>query len=332
MADWGFIAGYLRSLKKDLLDGPALFRLIDASNELSFLKAVEDSAYGEYFTAGNIAHYDDIFEKYMQDLLAGLEKLVPDSPLLRLQHLSYDLSNMKIVYKTKSRGESMRWESLSENGTIEPEELYTIIEDKTYFKLHPSFDQAFKELDENSKMFADDQIVDFRLDQAAMEYKWHTLSEDAEYRALLPYLSAIADMENIKNTLRAKKLGIERTLFHYILLSHGTIPVDRFEMYFGSSLTDIAESIKNSLYGPDLADGLDAAVSGEGFSLLERQMDLYLLKTISGFQFAASGPRVLAEFLELKKMEIKNLTILFIGKLNNLAADQIKTRLRTNAI
>ncbi len=332
MADWGFVAGQLRSLKKDLLDGPALFRLIDAGNDMAFLKAVEDSSYGAWFTAGNIAHYDLIFEKYLLDLYESLEKLLPENPILLLQHLNYDISNMKIVYKTKARGDSMKWESLNENGTIVPEELYTIIEDKLYFKLPQPFDIAFRELDEILHNFPDDQIVDFRLDQAAMDYRYSLLSETEEYREVLPYLTVQADLENIKNTLRAKKMGIERLMFPYVLLPHGTIPADRFEMYYAENLEDLTEHLRDTQYGKIITTGLDAMLDKKGFSLLEKQIDLYLLEQISSYQYAAGGPLVLVEFLELKRLEIKNLTILFIGKLNNLAADQIKARLRTNAV
>lgn len=332
MADWGFLAGYLRSLKKDLLDAPALGRLLETGSEMAFLKAVEDSSYGSWFTAGNIAHYDQIFEKHLLEIFSRLEQLLPGDPLLRLQRLPYDLANMKLVYKTKARGDSMKWESLSENGTLQPEDLYTIIEDKLYFKLPGAFDRAFRELDEILHHFPDDQIVDFRIDQAAVEYRYELLKDMPEYQALLPLLSAQADLENIKNSLRARKLSIDRNLFRYILLEHGSIPRDRFENWFSESLEDLAEHIRDSRYGTALAEGLDSLLDKKGFSLLEKLMDQYLMGVVNSYQYIASGPLVLAEYLELKHMEIKNLTILFIGKLNNLAADQIKTRLRSYAV
>ena len=53
---------------------------------------------------------------------------------------------------------------------------------------------------------------------------------------------------------------------------------------------------------------------------------------LNDFVYKMSGPEVVEEFIRLKKMEIKNLKIVFIGKLNEMSTEDIKMRLRRYAV
>ncbi len=147
---------------------------------------------------------------------------------------------------------------------------------------------------------------------------------------MLKHLRVVIDLENIKNVLRAKKAEIDRSLMPAVILRHGTIPADFFVSISGEVIQEIVLHIRKTAYGHELEPSLNELLEKGGFGALEKQIDEMIMHRLSPFRYVSQGPEVVEEYLWLKNLEIKNLKILFIGKINNIAADEMKERIRQN--
>jgi len=328
MQDWIYCSSYLRALEKYLLDYNTLIKWSEAQNTEVLLKYIKDSVYSNYFENVGIEKYEDIFEKNVIELYREIETLIPDRSIISVYRSQYDLNNIKIVLKNSLLGKTIEWQNLSENGNIPPEEIYSLIEEKLYGKLHPILAKALMLAEEEYQKRNNPQIIDFILDSAYWDYKYNVLNCYEGYCNVQKHYRFIIDMENIKNIIRAKTINMEQQSLSFILLENGYISRHLFNEIYQKSLADILEEILRTSYGNNLEKGIHALLNGEGYSLLEKQMDELIMDKLYGFKGTMSGPEVIEEYLSYKKMEVKNLKIIFIGIQNDIPPENIKSRLR----
>lgn len=330
MVDWGFVAGRLRSLQQYLIDYDTLSAWADVNGKEGLLKEVKDSPYAEIFSGDDLSLYDSAFENYLDEVYAEIGKLIPDDLLIRLHTLTYDLNNLKIILKSKLMGADVNWEILSEKGSVTPEDLFTVVEEEQIGKLPKEIGSKLTFIEDEYRKSGDIQIADFMIDNAFNDYRFALLGSEEGYEKIRAFYETLVDMENMKNTLRAKTMNFERAVLEHLLLSHGSLSVDYFDDIYGESFSDIVEHFKESSYGEKLMAGLSDVGERGHFSVLEKDMDELLAEMIRPFRFVSSGPEVVEEYIFLKNLEVKNLKILFIGKLNNLPSEEIKKRIRNN--
>lgn len=330
MVDWGYVSGRIRSYENYLLDYNTIIRWSDADDVSVLLKYMKDSVYADVFNEENVSHYEEVLEQYQLDMYDELSNLIPEDELLKIHNLTYDLNNIKIIFKSKFTNADIKWEALSEKGTIPPEELFTILEEERYFKLPGSVGKVFPRIEQEFLRTENVHMVDLMIDQSFNEYRFELVKSKPIYHNIINYYSAWVDMENIKNILRTKLIGFERGYLDYIILNHGHIPRELYYDIFPEQLPDIVETIKASQYGERLDAGLTEFLEYHHFSTLEREMDELMMETIRPFRYISQGPEVVEEYLALKDLEMKNLKIVIIGILNNFTHEQLKRRIRNN--
>ncbi|OHD62194.1 MAG: hypothetical protein A2014_01380 [Spirochaetes bacterium GWF1_49_6] len=331
MDSWGFITGRLRSLENNFLPYGTLIRWSESPNADTFVKYVKDSVYGDIFNEGNLHKYETVLEDHMQGLYDELLKIIPQDSLIRIHRLSSDQNNIKMIYKAKMSGRDVNWEILSENGFYPPEDLFPIIEEKLFSKLHPALDKALRNMDEEFKKTGNIQIAEFILDRAFNDLRLNLLTDPA-YKNIADYYRVWIDLENIKNLLRAKRLDIDRAYIPHVLLDHGTIDKFFFESMYMSQIGDVAEELIRGRYGELLSEGIRTVLEKRLYSQLEKAIDEFLLAKVGAFRYASSGPEVVEGFILRKLMEIKNLKIVFIGVLNGMDPEEIKGRVRNGGL
>ena len=327
MNSWGFASGRMRSLENYFLPYTTLVRWSESATPEIFQKYVKDSVYGDIFNEGNLFKYETVLEDHLQGIYNEILKIVPDPRIVRVHRLSSDLNNIKIIYKAKASGHEVNWEILSETGTYSPEDLFPIIEEKVYSKLHPSLDKALRLMDEEFKRTGNIQLTEFILDKAFSDLRFDLLN-GAEYRNISGFYRTHVDLENIKNILRAKRLDIDRAFVPYVLLDGGRIDRMYLESVYSGQLSDLAEELIRGRYGEMLSEGIRTVLEKRLYSIFEKTIDEHLMTIVGRFRYAATGPEVVEGYIQRKLMEMKNLKIVFIGVLNGMNPEETKGRIR----
>ncbi len=328
MVDWGYCAGLLRSYENFFLQYQTLLRWSESAGVEQFVKHIRDSVYGEKISEEVLAQYATLLDADLFALYEEFEKLVPDRRLLQIARLGEDLKNVKLIVKSEIQSSSVPWELLSDRGNWPSDEVYTWIEEKLFFKFPNPISKALNRIQAELKNEMNLQLVDFMLDSAFTRYRFEILSESSDYRSILVAEKVWVDLENLKNLLRAKRLGVEKAVVNDLLLQEGNLSLDHLLHIYSESLEDLVDWIRKSSYGSALEEGLTAFQEGNGYSLIEKQMDERFVQELARFSYISLGAEVFYRYLMLKKMEIKNLNILFIGVLNEIEPDHIKGRIR----
>lgn len=331
MESWGYLSGLLRAEKVHTLTNHQFTSFAETVDSEHLLKSLEDTVYGELFQGKALKDYSGIFNEYYQQKFQQISEVSPCPIILNVHALKADLNNLKLCYKAKISGRQISWENLSEKGTISPERMFSIVEHELWNELPSTIAQALISLNEQSKDTL--RQIDFLLDKAYYAYRVEILQQATEndslmYNELLNFYKKEIDCENIKNIFRAKTMHLEREQIADIMIDGGYISAKYFVDNAHSSVEDIADLIKNSLYGEYFEKSIAQWVGTGSCTLLEKQIDEYLLDISSDFAYTSAGPSVIEETLRSLQTEIKNLKLIIIGKLNNMSAEEIKERVR----
>ena len=222
----------------------------------------------------------------------------------------------------------VRWETLSGFGPIAPEDLYSIIIEKKFDKLPEELANGMKRAQNEFNRSVNIQAVEFILDSSWNDFRFSRIRKLDKNKIFENYFKITIDLENIKNTLRAKRINMEIPLFQMVLLGHGSIPLFYFLDLYHNNLQVMIEEFKKSIYGKSLTSGLMDIYENNSFTKLELLIDQVLLDAMTPFRYVISGPEVIEEYFILKRLEIKNIRSIFTGRFNNIPPDIIKSRLR----
>lgn len=331
MESWGYLSGLLRAEKVHTLTNLQFASLADTTDSEHLLKALEDTVYGELFQGKALKEFTEVVDNYYQQKFLQIKDISPCPIMLNIHQVKADLNNLKLCYKAKLSGRQISWENLSEKGTITPERMFAIVENELWNELPPIIARSLVILGEQSKENL--RQIDFLLDKAYYTYRIEILTqanihETLIYSNLLDFYKKEIDCENIKNIFRAKTMHLEKDQVAEIMIDGGHISAKYFVDNANVSSEDIADLVRNSLYGEYFEGAITQWISTGSCTLLEKQIDEYLLNISSDFAYASAGPEVIEETLRSLQIEIKNLKLIIIGKLNNMSAEEIKERVR----
>lgn len=331
MSTWGYLSGLLRAEKVYALTDSDFAALAETPDAETLAKSLEDTVYGPLFQGHTLKDFAEIFDNFYRTKFNEIKSMIPDPVIIKVHALKMDLNNLKLLYKAKSTQKEISWDRLSDEGTIPSEKMYTIVEYELYNELPQPVAQALIEL----KQIAGDDLrqMDFLVDRAFYIYRLDLLKEAfvknaQDYTQILDLYRKEIDCENIKNIFRAKKMDLERDQILEIIIPGGYISS---ELLFEEAVLpaeDFIDFVRETAYGDFLSEGVDFWVNTRSCTILEKQIDEFLIKIVRNFSFIGQGPAVVEETLRLLDIELKNLKLIIIGKLNNMSVESIKGRVR----
>ncbi|MGL4388018.1 MAG: V-type ATPase subunit [Brevinema sp.] len=328
---WGYLSGLLRSERVHALTENQIFSLAETADADSLMKALEDTKYGELFQGHALKEFSILFDQYYNQKFDEIKNLAPEITIINLYRLKKDLNNLKICLKAKKSNTTVEWEQLSESGTISPEHMYTIVDLGLYNELPRLVAEALIECEQNNQISA--RSIEFLIDKAYYQYRL-TILQDAytrcpdSYKNILDLYKKEIDCENIKNFFRAFKMDLDKQKIEEIMISGGYISSGFFADQTNLSLDDVSDFMMTAAYAEALQDGIQHWSETKSCTILEKKIDEYLMDQVHNLSFIISGPAVVEESLRIFSLEIKNLKLIIIGKLNNMNVQEIKGRVR----
>jgi len=331
MDSWGYLSGLLRAEQIHTLTDNDFNTYAESKDINTLSKSFEDTKYGVLFQGQSLRNFANIFDNYLKQKMQEIKEMLPSSIIMDVHASKIDLNNLKLCYKAKLKNKKISWEDLSEEGTITPEHMFTIIEYELWNELPSIVADVLIQLNDNSNNNI--RKVDFLIDKAYYTYHLNILkqankSQIGLYKELIDFYKREIDCENIKNIFRAKTMSLEKEDLVLILISGGYIDPGFYIDQANLSPEDLVDLVRDTAYGEVLSEGIDLWASNKSCTILEKQIDEYSLDVVKNFAFLSEGPAVVEETIRTLQIELKNLKLIIIGKLNNMSTEEIKGRIR----
>jgi V/A-type H+-transporting ATPase subunit C len=323
---YAYAVGRIRALETRLLDKSKLERMIDAPSAEEALKVLAETEY-----AGAVAELADVhdFEIILRDEIsrcfALLLKMSPRPELIGMMALRYDIHNLKVLFKAKYLGVTA--DLLMPAGTVAGEKLKTMVEEEDFRDLPGAVRAAAERVVEEFAVNRDPQAIDLNLDRVLFA----RLLESAR-AARSAFLEGLflrqIDLANIKTFVRVKRMGQDREFLKKALLPSGLIPAGRLASLLDEPLESLIAQTAMSEYAAVIGEGVRDWLEKGTAAHLEKLADDYITAYLQWGRRSPFGFEPLIAYLWAKEIEIKNIRLIMVGKINKLPVEAIRERLR----
>jgi V/A-type H+-transporting ATPase subunit C len=317
----------LRAIETKLLDRAKLDRMIDSSTTVESFKILGETEYGAHMVkAKKPEDYEIVLSEELKSLYSLMYNVSPEKKIIDLMSVRYDYHNIKVLIKGNALGKDLSYLFIPV-GTIDTNVLKNIIELKDYYDLNPIMREAVEKVEESYEKEKDPQKIDIILD-SYMYKNMLSIATELNIDYLLKFVKVSVDLSNLKTLLRIKKQKKDREFLQQALLEGGTIDIDTLVQLLNESNENIISKLDYTNYSEVLKNGIDEFSKTGRLNKFEMLSDNFIMNFIKDAKYVSFGAEPLLAYIYAKENEIKIVRIIMVGKLNNIAADVIRERLR----
>lgn len=314
----------LRVLEKEFLKSENFIRISETETLEDALRSLSDTVYNKYINKlSSPTEYEYILKEELTNFYDELFDISPCKIPVKLLTLKYFYHNLKVLIKEDIGKKDLK-DLYMNIGDFDLKEYKDALlkgsKKNKYFELITRVEELYEEK-------KDPQLIDIYLDNAYFT-ELLELAKESEVDLFIKYAKNLIDFTNIRTLLRAKKQEKSVEFLRSIIIEGGNV---REETYFDllnrdiSSDTDAFKKLEIYKY---IKEALDSFKERGNLSDFEREMDNYFIDLIKDVKYITYGPEVVFANALAKEMEIKNLRIILVSKLNGLNSEFIREKLR----
>ena len=311
-------------LETRLLDKAKVERMLEANSADEVLKILGETEYANIM--GNVKRatdYEEILSTELKRVYKLVYELCPVKEIVDLMSIKYKYHNIKVLLKGKFLNKDFS------NMLIEEDlsDLKRKIDTDNFRDLKGNVEKAVLEVIADFEVNKDPQKIDIIVDR-------YMFKELVEIKKFLNYkftdklVNAIIDATNIRTLLRIKKQGKGREFASEVLVSGGSINKDTLVSILNETPENIISKLSTSVYSDLIKDGVERYIATNSANLLEKLSDNYIMDLMKTGKLVTFGPERILSYIYAKETEIKIIRIIMVGKLNNIAEEVIRERLR----
>lgn len=323
---YAYAVARVKAMETRLLVQGQFDRMIGASSAEEALKVLSETDY-----AASVAELEDVhgFESFLSEELRYnydlLIKFSPTPELIGMLALRYDIHNLKVLFKSKFLG--VQTDLLIPIGAYELVKLENAVSEDDYRFLDEKIRRAAESVTEDFMVNRDPQVIDLVLDRVLYD---HLITEAREKQSV--FLEGLflreVDLINLKTLIRVKRMGLGRDFLKKALLPKGTLSPDRLTAMIEEPLESFVSMLAISDYAELVNEGVREWSEKGSASLLEKLSDNYITAYLRQGKWVPFGIEPLVGYIWAKEIEIKNIRIVMVGKINKLPAEAIRERIR----
>lgn len=314
----------LRVLEKEFLKSENFIRISETETLEDALRSLSDTVYNKYINKlSSPTEYEYILKEELTNFYDELFDISPSKIPVKLLTLKYFYHNLKVLIKEDIGKKDLK-DLYMNIGDFDLKEYKDALlkgsKKNKYFELITRVEELYEEK-------KDPQLIDIYLDNAYFT-ELLELANESKVDLFIKYAKNLIDFTNIRTLLRAKKQEKSVEFLRSIIIEGGNV---REETYFDllnrdiSSDTDAFKKLEIYKY---IKEALDSFKERGNLSDFEREMDNYFIDLIKDVKYTTYGPEVVFANALAKEMEIKNLRIILVSKLNGLDSEFIREKLR----
>ena len=248
-------------------------------------------------------------------------EISPEKSLVEILSCKYEYHNLKVLVKEhilKEKFDSMYC-------MLDGNEIETFRE--LALKNDEGLSKDFKECLDFFEVSKDPQDIDIFIDKKYFE-KVLSLAEEFKLDMISEYFKAMIDFINLRTFIRCRKQNQVKETLEKVLIKGGDIETDKILEMFYEDIEVLPIKLKSYKIGRVLSKIIEEYKNTNSLNSFEKSMDEYLVEIVRKTKSIHYGAEVIFSFLFAKELEIKNLRLILVGKVNGLSADFIKERLR----
>lgn len=314
---YSYQIGVIRAKETRLFDRKKFEQFISSRDAKELVSALHDTDYGKYFTSiKSYLQYEEALLNARIDLYKEIENFIYEEELIDVLRSQFDFHNITVLLKGKIADMDFRSFCLP-LGTIPINELESIFKEESYNRLPVHLREAVHEgIETYFTHHHNIQLLNLCIDSKMAEYQTTFTKNDF----LIGYYKRWIDVTNLKTILRLFFLNRYKELIQFALLPGGYIEKEEIIEKKLESVESLDDIYHRSIYR-------DLLEQRESFSLVEQNALLLLLSYMRSVAYESIGVEPVISYLLMKENEIRNLRLIFTGKINDVEDSILKEKL-----
>ncbi len=324
-----FIQGVTRTrvLENKLLSRAKIDRIIEAKDIEEVFKSLNETDYANSVASIKKSEdYEIILSNELTRVYKMMREVSKDPIVVDLLALKYDYHNLKVMFK-----EHLLKKNLSDIyipiGTTDFDRIKQDFIEGNFKNIPKEFRHAIETVSKDYESTGDPQRIDLILDKLYFIHLY-TMAEYTKIPLFIDYVKDMIDFINIKTAVRLKKQGKEMAFFEEVILPNGNVDKDVILYSLNDSIDNMIYKFRNTKISIGLLKGLESYKSSNRLSDLEKHMDNYLMDLNKPSKYVNFGPEPIFSYIVAKEAEIKTLRIIMVSKLNNVAPEATREKVR----
>ena len=317
----------LRVLETRLLDKAKLDRMIDSDSAEEAMKVLQETEYANVMSNVKRAEdYENMLSEELNRVYHEMYSMTPVKELVDLMSVKYVYHNLKVILKGIFLDKDLS-EMIINIGNKDYNKMKFTLESRSLVDFNPIERKAIEEAFDDFESKKDPQRIDIILDKYLYK-EMLEIVKDLKDKFAEKYVRASIDLSNVKTLLRVKKQNKDREFLLSVVIDGGFIDKDTIVALLNDSNENIASKLSYTNYADILKNGVDDYIKSGSAGLLEKLVDNYIMDLMKAAKMIPFGGEPLLSYIYAKETEIKVVRIIMVGKLNNIAGEVIKERLR----
>lgn len=314
-------------LETRLLDKSKIERMIDANSADDALKVLGETEYGNVMsTVKRAADYEEVLSTELKRIYNLIYELCPVKSVVELMSIKYNYHNLKVILKGKFLSKDLS-HMFIDLGNEDLHEIKRKIDSGNYNDLNEEQRVAVEAVVADFELTNDPQRIDIIMDKY-MFMRLVEIKNELKYPFVDKFVNALIDSTNIKTLLRIKRQNKGRDFASEVMISGGAIDSDNLIALISESPENIIARLQSTIYSDMIKEGIEAYIATDSANLLEKLSDNYVMALMKDSKLVTFGPERILSYIYAKETEIKIIRIIMVGKLNNIAEEVIRERLR----
>ena len=333
--NYAYAIGRIRVIEKRLLDKAKFDRMIDSKSPVEALKILFEAGYVEPSadTADKAFEYERLLKEEHKNLYSLLREITDESEVFDIFLMKNDYHNIKVILKQEFLGQVGQEDenNILNSGTLPASYIKTAIRERNFEEFNLIMKEAIEECIDTFNRTHNPQQIDLILDKACFRHM-NELADCIGHSFAKDVLNIIIDLTNINVFLRLRNLNMSGEFLRKSLLCGGVINEDIFLGNMESDVEVFLESMKGSPYENICRTGIGELINKGSLTRFEKLADDYIIAFVKKVKYKTLGIEPLIGYLIAKENELKNVRIVMVGKINNIAPDIIREIMRESYV
>jgi|LSQX01.3.fsa_nt_gb V/A-type H+-transporting ATPase subunit C len=324
---YAYAVARIRAVEQRMLSRSVLERMIEADSAEEAFKVLRDANYG--FSAGESTayNYEQILSEELEKVYNLLMEIAPNPDAFDLFFIKNDYHNLKVHLKAELSNQEVYEHYLAAPSLYSADAVADMFRNRDFSQLPESMQAAVNACFEAFSRTADPQLIDIILDQALYS-DLLKLAQKLGNPFVRRIVVIMIDTANLKIVLRTKLINKDWEFLERFLIPGGSFEFEFYQKLLELDFDQFPAEYADTAYSQLLEESMKSFKSSRNLAGFEMLCDNYLMDLLKETKFAIFGIEPLVTYLLAKELEIKNVRIVMVGKINQLAQDVIRERLR----
>lgn len=318
-------SAWIRVLEKNLLSYQYFLRLSEAPTLKDALRMLQDTIYQTYISKlERETDYEIALSEELKRFYKEIYEISPSRIPIDFCAIKYFYHNLKVMAKEYVKGEDL-------SHLYVPVGQYDVYGLRALFSENrESKSEYLKELKKTVEIYEKTKRpsdIDIYLDRCYFN-SLLKLADEADEELFYDYVKDTIDFKNIRSLMRANQEGADLEFLQDILIDGGNIYKDNFFNYLNSDIEADSPLFKFSNIYKYVKKGTESFGKKGSLAKFELLVDNEMVDLIKNVKKITYGPEVVFAYVLAKEIELRNLRIIFVSKMNGLSSEFIRERLR----